>query len=255
MIDQYASQLVGQATSRKECSLVRTSAPHVLLAAYQCSPDLGSVSQIGWEWYKRLSARVPTTLLTHVRNRERISQTGAPWGGPEIIYIDTEWFAGPLYWLASKLFPKSQHSVFLVSSLDYFLYDYLAVKLLKRRRKLGERWNVAHVVTPVSTALPTRLHQLGCPMLIGPLHSGLKTLSAFREIMRGDSTWLYPIRNLGQWAEYLFGSIRHASFVLTATKSTVESLPIDCRPRCVQMLENGVDFNRFTADNWPEPPS
>ena len=28
----------------------------LLLVAYQCGPGMGSVSQIGWEWYQRLSA-------------------------------------------------------------------------------------------------------------------------------------------------------------------------------------------------------
>jgi glycosyltransferase involved in cell wall biosynthesis len=234
---------------------MHAEAPHILLAAYQCAPGMGSVSQIGWEWYSRLAAQQQTTLVTHIRNREWISQTGAPWGGPEIIYIDTEWFAGPLYRFASKLFPRSQHSVFLTSSLDYFVYDYEAVKLLKRRLNQGARWDVTHVVTPVSTAAPTRLHQLGCPMLVGPLNAGLGTPPAFRETLRGDSTWLYPIRYLGRLADWLIGSTRRASLLLTATKATLESIPPSYRARSVQMLENGVDLNRFIAASWPEPPS
>jgi glycosyltransferase involved in cell wall biosynthesis len=234
---------------------MQIGAPRVLLAAYQCGSGLGSVSQIGWEWYSRLASQLPTTLVTHVRNREQIEQTGAPWGGPEIIYIDTEWFARPLYRTALKLFPKSQHSVFLVSSLDYFVYDYEAVKMLKRRLKGGAQWDVAHAVTPVSTAAPTRLHQIGCPVLIGPLNAGLGTPPAFRETLRDDSTWLYPIRHLGRLADYLIGSTRHTSIILTATQATLESIPPGHRSRAVQMLENGVDLDRFKAACWPEPPS
>ncbi|MEP7338948.1 MAG: glycosyltransferase family 4 protein [Acidobacteriota bacterium] len=230
-------------------------APHILLAAYQCGPGKGSVSQIGWEWYSRLARRQPTTLVTHVRNRDLINQTGAPWGGPEIIYIDTEWFAGPLYRLAVKLFPKSEHSVFLISSLDYFVHDYEAVKLLKRRLRQGERWDVVHVVTPVSTAAPTRLYQLGFPVVMGPLNAGMGTPAAFRQTLRGDSTWLYPIRYLGRLADWVIGSTRHAALLLTATRATLESIPARYRSRSVQMLENGVDLNRFTATCWPDPPS
>src|SRR6185503_9918067 len=94
--------------------IVRRSAPRVLLAAYQCGPGMGSVSQIGWEWYSRLSRRVAVTLITHIRNREALEAAGAPFNDSEIIYIDTEWFAGPLYRLAKKIFPASEHSVFLV---------------------------------------------------------------------------------------------------------------------------------------------
>ena len=98
----------------------------LLLVAYQCGPGMGSVSQIGWEWYSRLAAEQAVTLVTHVRNRAALEAAGAPLPGTEIIYIDTEWFAGPLYRLACRLFPRSEHSVFLVSSLDYFIFDYSA---------------------------------------------------------------------------------------------------------------------------------
>jgi hypothetical protein len=30
------------------------NARRILLVAYQCGPGMGSVSQIGWEWYSRL---------------------------------------------------------------------------------------------------------------------------------------------------------------------------------------------------------
>ncbi|MDX2034419.1 MAG: glycosyltransferase family 4 protein [Blastocatellia bacterium] len=229
--------------------------PRILLMAYQCGPGMGSVSQIGWEWYSRLAAQQPVTLVTHVRNREAISRTGAPWNGPEIVYVDTEWFAGPLYRLASKIFPKSQHSVFLVSSLDFFIFDYVAAKRLKQMARAGARWDVAHMVTPVSTSAPTRLHQLGVPMLLGPLNAGLDSPRGFDEIMRTESTWLYSIRYFGRVVDWLIGSSRHATLFLTATQATIRSISPRHRKRAVSMLENGVDLTRFTPTGWPAPPS
>jgi len=35
---------------------------------------MGSVSQIGWHWYARLARRLPVTLVTHVRNREALTE-------------------------------------------------------------------------------------------------------------------------------------------------------------------------------------
>ena len=115
------------------------SPQHILLVAYQCGPGMGSVSQIGWEWYARLSRECAVTLVTHVRNREALSQAQAPLPGSEIIYVDTEWFAGPLYRLARRIFPRSEHAVFMVSSLDYFVFDYAAYRagVLEAVR---ERW-------------------------------------------------------------------------------------------------------------------
>ena len=85
--------------------------PRLLLSAYQCGPGMGSVSQIGWHWYSRLARRLPVTLVTHVRNRDALAAVGVPLPGSEIVYIDTEWFAGPLYRLAARLFRQSQHAV------------------------------------------------------------------------------------------------------------------------------------------------
>jgi glycosyltransferase involved in cell wall biosynthesis len=216
---------------------------------------MGSVSQIGWEWYARLAARVPLTLVTHVRNREALTNAGAPLAGTEIIYIDTEWFAGPLYRLAKRLFPYSEHSVFLISSLDFFFYDWSAVKQLKQRMKQGERWDLVHAVTPVSTMAPTRLHALGLPVVLGPLNAGLGTPAGFDEFLKKDSTWLYPVRNFGRLIDAFIGSTRKAAKILTATQATVKSLKPRHRGRCVQMIENAIDLARFRPAAWPEPPT
>lgn len=230
-----------------------TAAPRVLLAAYQCGPGLGSVSQIGWEWYARLSQRLPITLVTHARNRGALSGAGAPLRGSEIIYIDTEWFAGPLYRLAKWLFPKSEHCVFMLSSFDFFVYERVALRTLTRRAVAGERFDVVHAVTPVSSLATTRLYRLGAPVMIGPLNSGLSNPRGFGSILRDDSAWLYRVRGLARMAYAVTGPILNAAVILTATRATLESIPERYRARCIPMLENGVDLRRFHAVSWPSP--
>jgi glycosyltransferase involved in cell wall biosynthesis len=212
----------------------------ILLSAYQCAPGMGSVSQIGWEWYSRLSRHCAVTLVTHVRNRGSLTAAGAPLSGSEVIYIDTEWFAGPLYRLASRLFPGSQHTVFLLSSMDFFLHDRVALKLLRQRR--GE-WDLVHAVTPVSPIAATRLYRLGIPMILGPWNGGLPSPDGFPEIMKQDRAWLYRIRVLGRLLDRMLGCTRHAALILSATTATDRSLPNGVRS--VRMLENGVDLERF----------
>ncbi len=226
--------------------------PHVLLAAYQCAPGMGSVSQIGWEWYSRLRARGPVTLVTHVRNRPHLEAAGV---GPEagVRYIDTEWFAGPLYRLATTLFRSSQHAVFLLASLDFYLYDWLAWRRL-RRDPARRSWQVVHAVTPVSAAAATRLHKLGLPLVTGPLNCGLRTPRQFPDILRGDATWLYPVRNLGRLMDRWIGTTRRAKVVLAATQATRDYLGTAVADRVEAMLENAVDPQLFRATPWPEAP-
>ncbi len=225
---------------------------HLLLVAYQCGPGMGSVSQIGWEWYSRLSRQHRVTLVTHVRNRQALEAAQAPIDGSEVIYIDTEWFAGPLYRLARRLFPHSEHGVFLVSSLDYFVFDAVAWRLLRRRQ--GERWDILHRVTPVSLAAPTWLVRLGMPTVIGPLNSGLNDPPGFAAILRQESTWVVRLREFGRWFDGLIGSSRRATRLLVATQATLAGVPPRHRQRCEFMLENGVELERFRPMPWPAAP-
>jgi glycosyltransferase involved in cell wall biosynthesis len=222
----------------------------ILLSAYQCGPGMGSVSQIGWEWYSRLARQAEVTLVTHIRNREALTNAGAPFAGSEILYIDTERFAGPLYRFASRMFPKSQHAVFLISSLDFFVYDAAALRML---RSSGKTCDLVHAVTPVSPVAATRLHRLGIPLIVGPWNGGLQSPRTFPEIMSEDSGWVYRVRDLGRLLDRVFGCTRNAALILTATKFTDRSLSKNARTR--RMIENGVDLQLFQPAAWDPPPS
>lgn len=228
---------------------------NLLLSAYQCGPGMGSVSQIGWEWYSRLAQQTPLTLVTHSRNRAALERAGAPLPGTEVLFIDTEWFAGPLYRLASRLFPRSEHPVFLIASLDFFVYDAVARRLLAKRLKVGAGWQLVHQPTPVSPLAATSLHRLGLPLILGPWNGGLRSPDNFPEIMQAESGWLYPIRRLGRLIDIVQGTTRRARLILTATQATRRAIPERYRSRCHDMLENGVDLEVFRPSPWPAPPS
>ncbi len=194
------------------------------------------------------------TLVTHIRNRDALKQAGAPLLGSEIVFIDTEWFAGPLYRTAARAFPKSQHAVFLISSLDFFVYDRQVMKLLRKRDAAGS-WDVIHAPTPVSPIAATRLHRLGLPLIVGPWNGGLASPSGFRKIMQDDSGWIYRIRDLGRLIDKGFGCTKRANIILTATKATDESVPSAYRNRVRRMIENGVDLSVFHSSSFRQPPS
>lgn len=231
------------------------SRPRLLLAAYQCGPGMGSVSEIGWQWYRRLSQRLPVTLVTHRRNRAALEAQGAPLGDSEIIYMDTEWFAGPVYRGAARLFPRSEHATFLLASVDFYLHDWCAYRLLRQRWRDGQRWDLVHAVTPVSPRASTHLHRLGIPLILGPWNGGLASPRGFPEIMREDASWLYPLRRLGGMIDLLVGAQRRAAMILIATRATREAIPRRYQNRCVAMLENAVDPERFRPAPWPPAPN
>ncbi len=233
----------------------KTKNIRVLLSAYQCGPGMGSVSQIGWEWYQRLSKVCQITLLTHIRNREALEASGIPLEGSTVIFIDTEWFAGPLYRFASFCFPRSEHPRFLIASLDFFVYDWLAVRKASHLLKSGQNWDIVHEVTPVSPMAATRLYKLGIPLVLGPWNGAMASPTTFPEIMKAESKWLYPLRNFGRVIDLLLGSTRNAALILTATKSTLAGISEGNRSKCRFLLENGVDLNLFQFQEWPSVPS
>ncbi len=227
----------------------------VLVSAYQCGTNMGSVSQIGWEWYSRLSNSCDVTLLTHVRNRPALTAANAPLANSNILFIDTEWFAGPLYRFAESCFPNSEHPKFLIASLDFFVYDRLAVRLTRQLLKSGQSWDIVHAVTPVSPLAATGLHNLGIPLVLGPWNGGLASPTTFPEIMKAESKWLYPVRNVGRLLDAWIGSTHKAALILTATRSTLAGIPLRFHAKCRFMLENGVDLNLFKPTPWPQEPS
>ncbi|TVQ38450.1 MAG: glycosyltransferase family 1 protein [Wenzhouxiangella sp.] len=230
------------------------SRPSLLLSAYQCAPGQGSVSQIGWEWASRLARRRPVVLLTHIRNQAAIAAAGGLGEGSRVHYIDTEWLAGPLFRLARRLFPRSEHGVFLVASLDFFLYDWLALRYLRRARRAGTVFDLVHVVTPVTLAAPSRLHRAGLPVIRGPLNCGLHSPPGFAEQLRDESPWMIRLRELPRLLDGLFGSTRNARLILAATRATGQAVPKRHRHKLHPMLENGIDLAHFPAAPWPPAP-
>lgn len=244
--------------------------PRVLLVAYQCGPGMGSVSQIGWEWFARMAQAGPVTLVTHNRNEHAIRKTLAQAAEQrangqtkgrhddlhaaaqaEIIYIDTEWFARPVYQLSCKLFPKSEHAVFLTSSVDYFVFDHAVIRQLKHRAR---DWDVVHRVTPVTPWAPTRLATLGLPVIIGPLNGGLGAAKNFADIARSDGEQLRLLRGACRLLDHALGSTRRAAYVLSATQATRDSIPAAYHHKVIDLIENGIEPQRFVATPWPAPP-
>ena len=117
---------------------------------------MGSVSQIGWEWYSRLARRLTVTLVdacSESRRDHRRRRTAQRFRG----YLHRHGVVcRTVYRPAKWLFPKSEHCVFMISLIDFFVYDNVALRLLKRRAGL------ANVSMSYMQSLPLpRLQQRG----------------------------------------------------------------------------------------------
>ena len=97
----------------------------------------------------RKATKLPLDVHLMIENPDKyiveFAEAGADIENGSIHFIDTEWFAGPLYRFSKLLFPNSEHSVFLVSSLDFFLFDYLALRKVRGWQRRGRQWDLIHI--------------------------------------------------------------------------------------------------------------
>jgi glycosyltransferase involved in cell wall biosynthesis len=72
--------------------------------------------------------------------------------------------------------------------------------------------------------------------------------------LRQESTWLVRVREFGRQFDCIIGSSRRATRILTATRATLQGVPEKYRDRCLSMVENGVNLERFNATEWTDVP-
>ena len=70
-----------------------------LILADSCNPEWPSLPVVGYKAALALGEACEVTLATHVRNRENIEKHGT--GNCEVVYIDNEKVAGPMYKLST----------------------------------------------------------------------------------------------------------------------------------------------------------
>jgi glycosyltransferase involved in cell wall biosynthesis len=188
-----------------------------------------------------------------VRNEQLLRTQVSASDHVKMVFIDTEKFAGPLHRLATRLFPNSEHGVSIVSSLDYFLFDWLAYRRLLGKTRQQE-WNLVHRVTPVTLSAPTWFCRGDLPVLIGPLNSGLSNPPGFEHMLDRETKLLSHLaRRTAQLLDALLGSNKRASKILVGTSATLSALPFEHHHKAVVVPENGVDLELFGGTHVPHP--
>src|SRR5262249_31328089 len=111
------------------------------------------------------------------------------------------------------------------------------------------RVDVVHQPIPVSPKETSLLHDLGAPLVIGPMNGGMTYPPAFR---RAEGWFASAFTRLGRWAATLAnrllpGKLR-ADTLIVANERTRQALPRGITGQVVALVENGVDLSL-----WHEP--
>lgn len=138
---------------------------HVLLVAPACDGEDVGESWLAHQWAHRLSQRFHVTLLStykkgHVPPSRQL---------PAIRVV--EWAEPPLVHRAERLNSLLQPA--------YVPFYVRARRYVRRRLAAGERFDVAHQVTPVALRYPSPAVGLGVPLVVGPVGGSLGSPPAF----------------------------------------------------------------------------
>lgn len=226
----------------------------VLLLAESCNPDWPSLPIVAYKTAKAIAELADVTLATHVRNRAAIERDGA--GKAQVVYLDNERIARPMYRLARFL--RGGDEVAWTTSMAMLYLPYVAFERIAWNtfgaRLMAREFDVVHRLTPMSPTLPSLLASRSpVPFVLGPLNGGLKWPKQFIAELHREREWMTYLRGVYRLLPYARSTYSHAAAVLAAFPHTMADVPRVARPRTIDLAEVGIDTEVFYSDGSPRP--
>ncbi len=214
--------------------------------AEHASFRFGGEASLPLHYYSRLRARgVEAWLIVHGRTREELEQLFPDENG-RIQFIADRWFH-KLIWRLNAYLPRR------VAGATFGTLMVLVNQYIQRQMVLdliaGEHINVVHQPIPVSPRAPSFICKLGVPVVMGPMNGGMDYPQAFRDV----ESWLTRVSvSLGRRGANLINRLipgkRLASILLVANERTRQALPSCVEGEVIEVPENGVDLNLWSAE-------
>ncbi len=222
----------------------------VLLLAEMANPNWQSVPLVGWSHCEAIARQTDAHLVTQVRNREDILQSGYR-EGIDFTALDSERIAKPMWALASLLrggSGKGWTTIQALAPISYYYFEYLAWRKFEARLKAGE-FDIVHRVTPMSPAVPSPMakwcQSIGVPFVIGPLNGGLAWPSEFPTLAKQENEWLAPFRDAYRLMPYQKSTRSKSAAVLLGSRNVWDLWQPENKGQVFYMPENGIDPLRF----------
>lgn len=218
----------------------------VLIVAVHASMRFGGEASLPVHWFRGLRARgIEAWLLVHERTREELRELlGAD---IERVHFAPDRRLHKLLWRMGRRIPAR------IRTFTTELLIRLTTQMDLRRRARAlvseHRIDIVHEPIPVSPRLPSLMHGLGAPVIIGPLNGGMTYPKGFRDRESRLERWFIGFGRLfADLGNRLIRGKRRAAMVLVANERTRRALPRGCRDRVAVLCENGVDLAL-----WDEP--
>jgi glycosyltransferase involved in cell wall biosynthesis len=158
----------------------------ILLSAYVCAPDVGSESEVGWNWALALVRRGHEVwVLTRVYGQKDKMEMSGLTPGFHIRFIDFPW--APMNKILDLL-PMSYY-------FKYFLWQ---KKAYQKAVELHDqiRFDLVHHVTFAGIRSPSMMGRLGIPFIFGPVGGGERTPKKLRSMLSIEGRFQELIRHI-----------------------------------------------------------
>jgi glycosyltransferase involved in cell wall biosynthesis len=226
--------------------------PRVLIIAESANPNLVSVPLVGWSHSVAIAAKVPTLIVTQVRNKDAFLAFGLR-EGLDFVALDTEWIARPLNALnkALRRLGLGWTMTTALRAVSCYFFDRAIVQRFEGELQAGD-FGLVHRVTPLSPTIPSpRIGKLcrraGVPFVVGPLNGGVPWPKQFRRALRAEGEWLSYVRSFYKLLPGYRTTLDAASAIVVGSRDTLAQLPDRTRGKCVYIVENAVEPERFSA--------
>lgn len=216
------------------------NSPRVLIVAEHASAQFGGEAILPLHYFRVLRKRgIDARLIVHARTRDELSRLFRT-DLDRIHFIpDTKLHL----WLFryGRLLPNTiRHftSRWLSRLLTQLMARRIARRLVRRHQI-----DVIHQPIPVSPKETSVLHDLGAPLVIGPMNGGMTYPSGFGHSEGGGGTRVNDIaRGFAELLNRLLPGKLRARTLLVANERTSRALPRGARGKVVTLVENGVDL-------------
>jgi glycosyltransferase involved in cell wall biosynthesis len=213
----------------------------VLALADNCNPEWPSLPIVGYQYAKALAEYVDLTVVTQIRNRPNIEKVGL--GRANVVYLDTERVAAPIYKLATFLRGGGAKGWTLQMAMDYpsyIAFERAAFRHFKRALA-SDQFQIVHRITPMSPTLPSPLASWSdVPFVLGPLNGGLIWPAAFTREQRREREWLSRVRYAYRLLPYYRSTYVRPRAILAAFDHTIDDLPDSAKSRAINFPEVGI---------------
>lgn len=224
-----------------------------LILADDCNPDWPSLPVVAYKFARAIAEYSDVVVATQIRNKPNISRDGL--GKAEVVYLDTEKLAAPIYKVAEKLSGGGKTGQTILTAMaypSYLAFEWMAWQRFRAELQNGE-FDVVHRITPMSPTLPSLMAALSpVPFILGPLNGNLPWPKQFMSELKREREWMSFFRGAYKFMPFYRSTYGKSASILGAFDHTIADFPPALRAKTINYPEVGIDPEIFTVSPRPK---